>query len=107
MHQTLMAGIGNIYADEILFQARLRPKPAISRWRSATGHPLPPDQGGTENRHRVRRRHQQFLERVTEKDYLLPHRDKGGKCPRCGADVRDAQRWRPDRLLLPALPSGR
>ena len=30
MDQTLMAGIGNIYADEILFQARLHPKIAVT-----------------------------------------------------------------------------
>ena len=29
---------------------------------------------------------EQFLERLPA-DYLLPHRDKGGKCPRCGAAI--------------------
>src|SRR5918994_241173 len=87
MDQALIAGIGNIYADEILFQARLHPqKPVTSlddRERTALFRQIQQvletaiDRGaGAE----------QFLERLPD-DYLLPHRDKGGKCPRCGGPI--------------------
>jgi formamidopyrimidine-DNA glycosylase len=85
MDQELIAGIGNIYADEILFQARLHPKTPTSALdgrqraalfeqvkavlRTAIAHGA-----GAE----------QYLERLPQ-DYLLPQRDKGGRCPRCGA----------------------
>lgn len=84
MDQALIAGIGNIYADEILFQARVHPKTAAAslgdRQRRALFEQIKTvlktaiDCGaGAE----------QFLDRLPA-DYLLPNRDKGGKCPRCG-----------------------
>jgi len=36
MHQQVIAGIGNIYANEILFRARLHPNREVSRLRGAT-----------------------------------------------------------------------
>ncbi|MGQ0696272.1 MAG: bifunctional DNA-formamidopyrimidine glycosylase/DNA-(apurinic or apyrimidinic site) lyase [Nitrospiraceae bacterium] len=36
MHQQVIAGIGNIYANEILFRARLHPNREVSRFRKAT-----------------------------------------------------------------------
>jgi formamidopyrimidine-DNA glycosylase len=36
MHQQVIAGIGNIYANEILFRARLHPNREVNRLRSAT-----------------------------------------------------------------------
>jgi formamidopyrimidine-DNA glycosylase len=87
MDQALIAGIGNIYADEILFQARLHPHTPVTslddRQRTGLFHHIKQvltraiDCGaGAE----------QFLERLPG-DYLLPHRDKGGKCPRCGSPI--------------------
>jgi formamidopyrimidine-DNA glycosylase len=87
MDQGLIAGIGNIYADEILFQARLHPKTAMTslddRQRAALFKQVKAvlktaiERGaGAE----------QFLERLP-RHYLLPQRGKGGKCPRCGAAI--------------------
>lgn len=36
MHQQVIAGIGNIYSNEILFRARLHPNRAVNRLRGAT-----------------------------------------------------------------------
>ena len=54
MDQTLIAGIGNIYADEILFQSCLHPKTAVTSLSSRQRRPLPPDQGGTGHCDRMR-----------------------------------------------------
>lgn len=84
MDQTRMAGIGNIYSDEILFQAGLHPAlPA----RRVTG----------EGALRLFRAVHKTLEAAIRrgvgaeqaagrlpKNFLLPHRHKGGRCPRCG-----------------------
>lgn len=87
MDQALIAGVGNIYADEILFQARLHPKTPVEdlsgRQRRALFDALKEvlrtaiDCGaGAE----------QFLERLPA-SYLLPRREKGGRCPRCGEAI--------------------
>lgn len=84
MDQSRMAGIGNIYADEILFQARLHPATPASSIDPATRHRLfdaikhvlrvAIDRGaGAE----------EFTERLP-KDFLLRERHPGGHCPRCG-----------------------
>ena len=87
MDQALIAGIGNIYADEILFQARLHPKtPAASldegqraelfrQIKAVLGTAIERGAGA-----------EQLLERLPD-HYLLPHRDKVGKCPRCGTSI--------------------
>jgi formamidopyrimidine-DNA glycosylase len=85
MDQGLIAGIGNIYADEILFQARLHPKTPMTaldeRQRAELFEQIKAvlrtaiaQSAGAEA----------FLERLPD-HYLLPQRDKGGRCPRCGA----------------------
>jgi len=83
MDQSLIAGIGNIYADEILFQARLHPA-----------------RRGAELGRREVERLVRTLERVLRtaaarggdvnrlpKGYLLPHRAPGASCPKCDATV--------------------
>jgi formamidopyrimidine-DNA glycosylase len=83
MDQQIIAGIGNIYSDEILFQARINP--------AARMNELAPDQLKRlflEIRKvlktAVARRagSEQFIERMP-KGALLPERKKGGRCPRC------------------------
>lgn len=87
MDQSVVAGIGNLYADEILFQARLHPKMpgrSLSKARRKAlfgriGEVLRTaiDCGaGAE----------QFLERLP-RGALLPQRHEGGICPRCGSDL--------------------
>jgi formamidopyrimidine-DNA glycosylase len=83
MDQTVIAGIGNIYADEILFQARLHPQTPVTslteRQRAELFRQIKQVlQTAIESGAGA----EQLLERLPD-DYLLPHRDKGGRCPRC------------------------
>jgi len=80
MNQKLLAGIGNIYSDEILFHTRLHPSTPASDLDKATLRKL----------HRNMRK---VLDKAIEcgadpnrlpHTYLLPHRHKDGECPRCG-----------------------
>lgn len=81
MDQATMAGLGNIYSDEVLFQARLHPKTPASS--------LPA---------RDLERLYAQIERVCDAavdaqvdparmpaGFLLPRRHAGGRCPRCDA----------------------
>ncbi len=88
MDQSAVAGIGNIYADEILFKAGLHPKSRIDKLSKKALRALyrqtrkvletAIDRGaGSE----------QFLERLP-RSYLLPQRAKDGDCPRCHAPLR-------------------
>jgi len=92
MDQTRVAGIGNIYADEILFHARLHPAIAASTLDRQTMHRLfdaiksvlrtAIDCGaGAEN----------FTDRLPE-GFLLPQRHEGGHCPRCGTPIEQVRR---------------
>ena len=92
MDQTHMAGIGNIYSDEILFQAGLHP--AVS-----AGSLDPPTQ------RRLFKTMQSVLRTAVDSDigaeafpdhlprgFLLPERHADGRCPRCGAHIRSFKR---------------
>ena len=87
MDQALIAGIGNIYADEILFQARLHPKtPASSLDAEQRAELFRQIKAVLETAIERGAGAEQFLERLPE-HYLLPHREKGGRCPRCGTAI--------------------
>ncbi|MGH6921117.1 MAG: Fpg/Nei family DNA glycosylase [Geminicoccaceae bacterium] len=83
MDQSVVAGIGNLYADEILFQARLHPRTpgrtlGKAKRKALSGKirevlEIAIDCGAGAER---------FLERLP-KSYLLPQRHDGGACPRC------------------------
>jgi formamidopyrimidine-DNA glycosylase len=84
MDQTVMAGIGNIYADEVLFAAGVDPRARTERLASATVREL----------HKAMRA---VLAKAIEagadvdnlpRSFLLPHRARGGRCPKCGRMLR-------------------
>lgn len=81
LDQSFLAGVGNLYADEILFQAKIHPARSLES--------LTP---------KVRARVFSIMKRVLQKGidvevdfnrlprrWLLPNREKGHPCPRCGA----------------------
>lgn len=84
MDQSRMAGIGNIYADEILFQARLHPAVTTNALDAAGRHRL-----FTAIKHVLRvaidrgAGAEDFTDRLP-RDFLLRERHPGGHCPRCG-----------------------
>lgn len=81
--QSVIAGIGNIYADEILFQARVHPRTRVSELDAATIA-------------RVHKAMQSVLKKAIERGadpgrlprgFLIPHREAGDRCPVCGGKV--------------------
>ena len=84
MNQSVLAGIGNIYADEILFQASLHPEAKANRLKADTVRDL------YRAMHRVLK---QAIEARAEperlpRSYLLPHRGADGECPHCGRGLK-------------------
>jgi formamidopyrimidine-DNA glycosylase len=84
LNQQLIAGIGNLYADEILFRARMHPATEAARLSDK-------DLG------RLFRATRHVLEKAItlktdfnrlSKSWLLPHRGKHGTCPRCGRELK-------------------
>jgi formamidopyrimidine-DNA glycosylase len=87
MDQRMIAGIGNIYSDEILFQAGLHPGTRSDRLAVDTKKRLfgcikevlqtAIDAGAGAER---------LVDHLPE-SFLIPHREKAGRCPRCGGEI--------------------
>jgi len=84
MSQDVIAGIGNLYADEMLYQTSIHPRRAVD------------ELSGLEVRglYAAMRR---ILKAVIARKargasyparYLIEHREEGGPCPTCGAPIR-------------------
>ena len=84
MDQSVIAGIGNVYADEILFQARIHPRRPARRVAGGEAERL---YGALwtvlETAIRCGAGAEAFLDRLPA-GFLLPERHSGGHCPRCG-----------------------
>jgi formamidopyrimidine-DNA glycosylase len=86
LNQQLIAGIGNLYADEILFRACMHPATAAAR---LSGKDL------TRLFHATPYVLEKAIALKTDfnrlpKSWLLTHRGKRGRCPRCGRTLRSA-----------------
>lgn len=85
MDQKVLAGIGNIYSDEILFQAGIHPSTPVEALSAAATAKLYQALGTTLG---AAIRHRLDAERNADAapaNFMLPQRHKGGRCPRCGA----------------------
>jgi formamidopyrimidine-DNA glycosylase len=92
MEQSLLAGIGNIYSDEILFQAGIHPATPAMRL----------DRGRAEHLFRTMKRvlqtaidHAAGAESGGERlppGFLLPERRRGGHCPHCNRPLATLKR---------------
>jgi formamidopyrimidine-DNA glycosylase len=92
MDQQLMAGLGNIYSDEVLFQARLHPEVTARNLRSEAVARLFRAMRKTLN---AAIEYGAGSERGVDqlpKDFLLPQRHRGGHCPRCGTGLAAGKR---------------
>ena len=86
LNQRLIAGIGNLYADEILFRARMHPATEAARM-------------SDKDLQRLFRAMRYVLEKAIAlktdfnrlpKSWLLTRRGKRGRCPRCGRALKSA-----------------
>jgi formamidopyrimidine-DNA glycosylase len=86
LNQQLIAGIGNLYADEILFRARMHPATEVARL-------------SDKDLSRLFRATRYVLERAIAlktdfnrlpKSWLLTRREKRGRCPRCRRALKSA-----------------
>jgi formamidopyrimidine-DNA glycosylase len=86
LNQQLIAGIGNLYADEILFRARMHPATEAGRLS---------DKDLTQLFRATRYVLEKAIALKTDfnclpKSWLLTHRGKRGRCPRCGRALKSA-----------------
>lgn len=83
--QSRIAGIGNVYADEMLFQARIHPETPAGTL----------DEDDVRRLHEAMRRVLQAAIEARVEDFpdwfLLPRREEGGRCPRCGAELEKSR----------------
>lgn len=87
MNQSILAGVGNIYADETLFQSGVRPDKSIDKIAPSV----------LDDIHRALRR---VLRVATDhkaditdlpRGYVIPNRHKDGRCPKCDAPLKHTE----------------
>jgi formamidopyrimidine-DNA glycosylase len=83
MSQDVIAGIGNLYADEALYQSSIAPRRPVDRLSPAEIKTLFLT---------VRKILHCVIDRKERGDdypprYLIPHREEGTRCPRCGGTI--------------------
>lgn len=84
MNQNTLAGIGNIYSDEILFQAGIHPKAAVNKLKE-------------DSLSDIYRSMKKVLKTAIDKkvqvsdfpkSYLIRHRSEGDSCPKCTGKIK-------------------
>ena len=91
MDQEVVAGIGNIYSDEILFQAGINPRMRCDRLdANARQHLFSRIKAVLETAITSGAGAERLVDRLPG-SFLIPHREKGGRCPRCGGEVASAK----------------
>jgi formamidopyrimidine-DNA glycosylase len=86
LNQKLIAGIGNIYADEILFQVRIHPATEVSGLKEKIVAKL-----FRTSRHILKKAIEAKADAdLMPKSWLLPYRGQGGKCPCCKRELKSA-----------------
>jgi len=83
MNQGIIAGLGNVYADEVLFQSGIHPKTPAN---DLTDKHLAKMFRVMRRVLRVACRKQAKIEQLP-RGYLLPSRAKGEPCPNCGREL--------------------
>ncbi len=102
MNQQIIAGIGNIYSDEILFQLRLHPKISLKELEKTTLQ-------------QVYRKMREILIKAIQADaepekmpasMLTTHRHGDGRCPSCKADIEKIEVAGRRACYCPSCQSG-
>ena len=79
MSQEIIAGLGNLYVDEILFRSSIHPRRTIDRLRDAEKRAI---------YDAMRSILKTALERDLPPRSLFHHREEGERCPKCGGTLR-------------------
>jgi formamidopyrimidine-DNA glycosylase len=84
MNQHIMAGIGNVYSDEILFQVGIHPRSKVNQLDEETLEEL---FQALKEVLKTAINHQANPDRFPD-SYIIPHRHDDGQCPRCGSEIK-------------------
>lgn len=97
MDQGVIAGLGNVYSDEILFQAQIHPLAKLDTLKERSLRAIHKAMGSV--------LHTAIAARAdparVPKSWLLPHRGKNAPCPRCGNPVERITLNRRSAYLCP------
>jgi formamidopyrimidine-DNA glycosylase len=86
LSQRVIAGVGNLYADEALFRASIDPRRAVDRLSAHEVKSLFKNiRGVLEQAIGLKSRDADYPAR-----FLVQHREEGDRCPKCGGTIRRA-----------------
>ena len=107
MDKSALAAIGNAYADEILFAARIHPKTRVQQLAPAELEVLYQAIRSVLSQaiDEVARRGAPIEEKV--RDFLAVRGKKGARCPRCGTTLRRAVHLSADAVFCPECQPAR
>lgn len=78
MNQNIIAGVGNIYSDEILFQSKIHPRTKVNNLNDEKIKEI------FDNMKKILEKSIDYdLETEHSDDYLMNHREEGDNCPKC------------------------
>lgn len=83
MNQEIVAGIGNVYADEMLFQAGIHPRTQFNQLDAEALERLYQEMKAVLQ---TAIEHQAKPDQFPD-DFITPHRHADGQCPHCGAKL--------------------
>lgn len=87
MNQEVLAGLGNVYTDEILFRAGVHPRSKTDELAEETvGRLYEAMQEVVEGAVGARAQPDEMPD-----DFLVPRREEGAECPRCGAEIEKTE----------------
>jgi formamidopyrimidine-DNA glycosylase len=84
MTQEVIAGLGNLYVDEMLYQTSVHPRRAVDRLKGVEVRALYTSMRRILREAIARRARESELPR----NYLYHHREVGDRCPRCGGTIQ-------------------
>jgi formamidopyrimidine-DNA glycosylase len=87
MNQKMLAGIGNLYSDEILFQSRIHPQTSVAQLDDPTLQNLHKETLRVLNKAIDQEAYPQEL----PDSFLLSHRQEGASCPRGNGQIQKLQ----------------
>lgn len=84
MDQKLVSGVGNIYADEILFQSKVHPK---TKSNTLSDKKLKKMYNTMRRVFRISIKHNAKMDELP-RGYIISRREKGEKCPKCKGKIK-------------------
>jgi formamidopyrimidine-DNA glycosylase len=82
MNQNIIAGVGNLYSDEIFFQSKIHPRTKVNDLDDEKIEEI------FNNMKNILKKAIDYDQEINySEEYIMDHREEGEKCPKCGGEI--------------------